>query len=40
MMPWSNMSNLSNTVGGPTVLNSGASNSSSSSMGMGAGGGK
>lgn len=40
MMPWSNMANLSNTVGGPTVLNSGTSNSSSSSMGMGAGGGK
>lgn len=40
MMPWTNMSNLSNTVGGPTVLNSGNSNSNSSSMGIGAGGSK
>ena len=40
MMPWQNISNLSNSIGSPTVLSSGMSSGKSSAMGMGAGGGK
>jgi len=40
MMPWQNMSNYANSIGSPTVLNSGSSSGNSSAMGMSAGGGK
>jgi hypothetical protein len=40
MMPWQNMSNYANSIGSPTVLNSGSSSGDSNAMGMGAGGGK
>ena len=40
MMPWQNMSNYANSIGSPTVLNSGSSSGNSSAMGMGGGGGK
>lgn len=40
MMPWQNMSNYANSIGSPTVLNSGSSSGNSNAMGMSAGGGK
>ena len=40
MMPWQNMSNYANSIGSPTVLNSGGSSGNSSAMGASAGGGK
>ena len=40
MMPWQNMSNSANSIGSPTVLNSGGSSGNSNAMGMGMGGGK
>lgn len=40
MMPWQNMSNYANSIGSPTVLNSGSSSGNSSAMGIGMGGGK
>jgi hypothetical protein len=40
MMPWQNISNWANSLGSPTILNSGNSSGNSSAMGMGMGGGK
>ena len=40
MMPWQNMSNYANSIGSPTVLNSGGSSGNSSAMGVSGGGGK
>ncbi len=40
MMPWQNISNWANSLGSPTILNSGSSFGNSSAMGMGMGGGK
>ena len=40
MMPWQNMSNYANSIGSPTVLNSGNSSGNSSAMGVSGGGGK
>ena len=40
MMPWQNISNWANSLGSPTVLNSGNSSGNSNAMGMGGGGGK
>ncbi len=39
MMPWQNMSNYANSIGSPTVLNSGSSSGNSNAMGMSGGGG-
>jgi hypothetical protein len=38
MMPWQNMSNYANSIGSPTVLNSGNSSGNSNAMAVGGGG--
>ena len=40
MLPWQNIANWANSLGSPTVLNSGRSSGSSNAMGIGGGGGK